>query len=54
MLQGEEIFHLLLETGKKDNVTIRIVQNKPSRNYPDHNSKELQEAGAAEVRDFDC
>ena len=35
--------------GLKRNISVRIAQNAPDRNNPQHNSAALREAGAAQV-----
>lgn len=51
--EGEEIFRELMAAGTKRNITIRIVENKPSGSVPDVDTKELAEKGAAQVRTLD-
>nr|XP_054748597.1 5'-3' exonuclease PLD3-like [Lytechinus pictus] len=53
--EGEEIFQELMAAGTTRNISIRIVENKPSHTVKDYDTKELVAKGAAEVRalDFD-
>jgi phospholipase D3/4 len=46
--QGESIFNTLMSIGKSG-VKVRIVQNQPNSQFPDHDSYDLAKAGAAEV-----
>ena len=47
-VKGENIFNTLLSIGKSG-VQIQIVQNQPNSEFPDHDSRALANAGAAEV-----
>jgi len=48
--QGEEIFKRLFDAGKNKKIKIKIAQDKPNRNQPDHDTEILAKEGAAEVR----
>uniref|UniRef100_A0A224XGI0 Putative Phospholipase D3 n=2 Tax=Megacormus gertschi TaxID=1843536 RepID=A0A224XGI0_9SCOR len=51
--QGEKIFQELLAAGTERKIKISIVQNLPSYTQPDNDTKELEEKGAAVVRNID-
>lgn len=50
--QGEMIFKELLQAGTQRKIQINIVQNLPSFSYSDNDTKELEEKGAAAVRNL--
>lgn len=51
--QGEEIFKELMAAGTTRNISIRIVENKPSHYVADLDTKELAAKGAAQVQSLD-
>ncbi|EDV29180.1 uncharacterized protein TRIADDRAFT_18345, partial [Trichoplax adhaerens] len=48
--EGQSIFHQLLNAGTKRNISIRIVQNEPSKRMKDVDTQELMNKHAAQVR----
>eukprot|EP00057_Strongylocentrotus_purpuratus_P033927 XP_793309.3 PREDICTED: phospholipase D3 isoform X1 [Strongylocentrotus purpuratus] len=51
--EGEEIFKELMAAGTTRNISIRIVENKPSHYIADLDTKELAAKGAAQVQSLD-
>jgi hypothetical protein len=49
---GQNVFNAFY-TARANNVTIRIVQNKPSASMPDNDTQKLARDGIATVRTID-
>lgn len=52
MLQGADVFQMLSSL-KSSGVALRIVQNPPSKDHVNEDSKDLQEKGLAMVQNID-